>query len=471
MFKKYASYFSLSFISEALIGLGSIFLAERIRNVAYYYSIFPIESPGFFFFPAWVVILAAFGVPLLLYLNRAHSFPYRVPVRRMAWPTAKAVGQLAIIIAIISFFVQGRQVSRLSLFAFALVSYPLILLKHSYFEFLLAKSEPHREILLMGKGSAALEFIGSLNREWPCGINIHGLLTDDPFLKPGDKVRGVTVLGGMGEWENILNKNEIIDEVVIFPNGRLGINLNLILSRAQELQVKVRVAVGEPDSNFNPSLQRYGWTNLISFSPNPDNCVSILVKRMVDRVGAAAALLFLSPVFVVIAALIKFGSPGPVIFFQKRAGFRGKPFKMYKFRTMYLGADDQKRLLGAANEMTGPVFKIRNDPRITGIGRILRRFSLDELPQLFNVLKGEMSLVGPRPLPLPEAGQCDRWQKRRFSVKPGITCLWQVNGRNLIDFPEWMKLDLEYVNNWSLSLDFKILIKTFTAILNGRGAY
>nr|HPJ71848.1 sugar transferase [bacterium] len=199
--------------------------------------------------------------------------------------------------------------------------------------------------------------------------------------------------------------------------------------------------------------------------------VSMLLKRAIDRVGALVMITLLSPLFLAIGFLIKISSPGPVFFSQKRSGLRGRAFKMYKFRTMQVGAENEKARLLNANEMNGPVFKIREDPRITRIGKWLRRFSLDELPQIFNVLKGDMSLVGPRPLPVEEARKCDRWEKRRFSIKPGITCLWQISGRNMLDFPEWMKLDLTYVNNWSLALDFKILARTFGAVISGRGAY
>jgi lipopolysaccharide/colanic/teichoic acid biosynthesis glycosyltransferase len=167
--------------------------------------------------------------------------------------------------------------------------------------------------------------------------------------------------------------------------------------------------------------------------------------------------------------LIKLESKGPVLFKQVRAGENGKNFHLYKFRTMCIDAEDKKAALSTRNEMSGPVFKIREDPRVTTIGRLLRKFSIDELPQFVNVLKGEMSLVGPRP-PLPsEVSGYQPWQHRKLSVKPGVTCLWQINGRNQVDFDEWMRLDLEYIDNWSLALDTKILLKTLPAVLKGTG--
>ena len=195
-------------------------------------------------------------------------------------------------------------------------------------------------------------------------------------------------------------------------------------------------------------------------------------KLVVDFVGALVLLLLLAVPLAVVALLIKLTSPGPVMFRQLRSGLNGAPFTIYKFRTMVTNAEQLKHELEAMNEMSGPVFKVSKDPRITPIGRILRRFSMDELPQLLNVLRGEMSLVGPRPLPVDEVKRFnDIAHRRRLSVKPGITCLWQISGRNQIsEFRDWVRLDLEYIDNWSLWLDFKILLRTIPAVLAGTGA-
>ncbi len=466
MLKKYTSYYLLSFFFEALLGAGALLLAEFLGDISYlrFRGAVLVSAPG------WLYLAAALGLPLFLYLARAHSFPFRAPLSRLSWPTAKAVLALVVVVVGLSFALKSYP-SRLVILFFGLIAYGLALGKQAFLELLLARSLPHRQILLVGNSESARHFIGTLQREWPSGIGIFGLLTDEPGLPDGAAVAGVKVIGRVEAWEKILLNNQAIDEVVIFPNGKMGVSLNRLLRLGQELQVGVRVAVVEPEAKFNPSFERFGWTNLISFRPNPDNFVSMFFKRALDRAGAGVLLLVLSPLLLVLAFLIKIGSSGPVFFPQERMGLRGRPFRMFKFRTMEAGAERRKGEFLAANEMNGPVFKIKNDPRITGIGRWLRRFSLDELPQLINVFRGEMSLVGPRPLPLAEAQRCDRWEKRRFSVKPGITCLWQVNGRNTIDFPEWMKLDLEYVNNWSLLLDFRIMARTFGAVLSGRGAY
>jgi len=213
---------------------------------------------------------------------------------------------------------------------------------------------------------------------------------------------------------------------------------------------------------------------LLVFRTTPETSWQMLAKLLLDFFGASVMLLvlFVIPVIPVIALLIKLTSPGPVFFRQQRSGLNGAPFTIFKFRTMATNAEQFKHELEAMNEMTGPVFKVTNDPRITPIGKWLRKYSLDELPQLFNVLRGEMSLVGPRPLPVDEVKRFnDLAHRRRLSVKPGLTCLWQVQGRNKIsDFKEWVRLDLEYIDNWSIWLDLAILIRTIPAVFSGAGA-
>ncbi len=197
-----------------------------------------------------------------------------------------------------------------------------------------------------------------------------------------------------------------------------------------------------------------------------------IAKRVLDVTFSSIGLLLLSPLLIIVAILIKIDSPnGPIIFNQMRVGLNGKVFRMYKFRSMIPSAEKLQILLRDRNQMSGPVFKIKDDPRVTRIGRFIRKTSIDELPQLFNVLKGDMSLVGPRPLPVNEAAQIDEGVScRRQSVKPGITCLWQISGRNGIDFEEWMEMDMKYISNWSLWLDLKIIFLTVPAVLSAKGA-
>jgi len=201
------------------------------------------------------------------------------------------------------------------------------------------------------------------------------------------------------------------------------------------------------------------------------DCYRRLIKRPFDALACLLGLVMLSPLFAILAILIKLDSPGPVFFRQVRVGKDGREFWFYKFRSMVPDAESLKNKLLHLNELEGPVFKISDDPRVTGVGAFLRRTSLDELPQLINVLRGEMSLVGPRP-PLPcEVEKYEGWQRRKLEVLPGITCLWQISGRNHIGFTEWMRLDIEYIRRQSLAMDMKILARTLPAVLSRKGAY
>ena len=228
---------------------------------------------------------------------------------------------------------------------------------------------------------------------------------------------------------------------------------------------------------FAPQIARASFDEifghpLIVFRSAPESSWQMVAKQLLDFTGALLALLIFAPLMLGIAALIKLTSPGPVMFRQQRSGLNGSPFSIFKFRTMMTNAEQFKHELAAMNEMSGPVFKVTNDPRITPVGRWLRKFSLDELPQLFNVLHGEMSLVGPRPLPVDEVKRFnDLAHRRRLSVKPGLTCLWQISGRNQItDFKDWVRLDLQYIDNWSIWLDIKIILRTIGVVFAGTGS-
>jgi lipopolysaccharide/colanic/teichoic acid biosynthesis glycosyltransferase len=197
----------------------------------------------------------------------------------------------------------------------------------------------------------------------------------------------------------------------------------------------------------------------------------LAIKRAIDIIGAAVGLIVLAPILLIVAIAVKITSPGPIIYAQDRCGHNKRPLRMYKFRSMLVGADQLQSTLEELNEASGPVFKIRHDPRITPVGRLLRKSSLDELPQLWNVLRGDMSLVGPRPLPWRDVRRIVRpSDMRRFSMRPGLTCLWQVQGRSNLDFQRWVELDLEYIDTWSLTLDLRILLKTIPAVVSGNGA-
>ncbi len=238
---------------------------------------------------------------------------------------------------------------------------------------------------------------------------------------------------------------------------------------------KMGVTVSLIPDIYRPSIARavpasLNGTPTVAYRAVPENRMALAAKNLMDKIGAVVGLMIAAPIMIAAAIAIKVESRGPVFFKQRRSGINGRPFPLFKFRTMCDGAEHKRDQLSDLNEMSGPVFKIRNDPRVTRVGRFLRKYSIDEIPQFFNVLRGEMSLVGPRP-PLPsEVAKFEPWQRRKLSVRPGLTCIWQVNGRNQIDFEDWMKLDLEYIDNWSLWLDTKILARTFPTVIKGNGA-
>jgi len=219
-----------------------------------------------------------------------------------------------------------------------------------------------------------------------------------------------------------------------------------------------------------PDVETVGNSDYVVYQPRKLAAGTLAAKAVVDRVLALLLIVLLSPLMLLVALAVRIGIGSPVLYVQRRGGLYGHPFRMLKFRTMRNGADKERDSLNGLNEMDGPVFKMRNDPRVTPLGRILRRSSLDELPQLFNVLAGQMSIVGPRPLPLEETSALSGRHRRRLSIRPGLTCLWQVSGRNDLTFTEWMALDLEYVDRWTLWLDLAILLRTIPAIVSRRGA-
>jgi exopolysaccharide biosynthesis polyprenyl glycosylphosphotransferase len=268
-------------------------------------------------------------------------------------------------------------------------------------------------------------------------------------------------------------RENVVDEVVVCLPVRSLYSQILTISRICEEQgIIFRHFSGLYDSKRAYSrTDQFEGESLVTLYTGSMVGWQVAIKRILDILLSAVLLILLLPLFLVTVLLIKRSSPGPVFFVQERVGLNKRRFRLYKFRTMIADAEKKIAELEGLNELSGPVFKIKNDPRITPIGRFLRRTSIDELPQLYNVLIGDMSLVGPRALPVRDYNGFDQdWHRRRFSVRPGITCLWQVNGRNNIAFEQWMELDLEYIDQWSLWLDVKILVKTIPAVISGHGA-
>jgi exopolysaccharide biosynthesis polyprenyl glycosylphosphotransferase len=326
--------------------------------------------------------------------------------------------------------------------------------------------------MVVGLGDAAQRLGRQLEEAGAShGIRLRGFFADSPDapstpieLVRNYPVHAISALPG-------LLRSHVIDEIIFATDSRRLAELEDVMLLCEEEGVRTRIAVGFlPHVNSRVYLDRLGNSPLLTFSSTPHDEIRLLVKRVTDIVLAAAALLLVFPIMLLIALLIRLTSPGPAIFRQERCGLNGRRFVFYKFRSMCLDAEALRESVEHMSQRE-LAMKIPNDPRLTGVGRWLRKFSADELPQLWNVLKGDMSLVGPRPAIPSEVEQYKRWQRRRLRMRPGLTCLWAISGRDEVDFETWMKLDMEYIDNWSLGLDWKIILRTIPSVLSGRGAH
>jgi exopolysaccharide biosynthesis polyprenyl glycosylphosphotransferase len=319
----------------------------------------------------------------------------------------------------------------------------------------------HREfgspyhIVLVGSRAKTAKLETQLSEGSPFRIQISAILTEEECAREIPK----------------LLARQVVDEVIFSVESGTLSELEAVFLRCDEEGVRTRVAIDFfPHVNSDITLDRVGEAPLLTFSAAPVDEFSLLVKRLIDIVASVSAMVLFAPVFFFIAVLIKLTSPGPVIYRQSRCGLNGRRFTMYKFRSMVHNAEDLRAELEHLNERQ-IAFKLARDPRVTSVGRFIRKYSIDEWPQFWNVFRGDMSLVGPRP-PVPsEVERYERWQKRRLRMRPGLTCLWAVMGRDHLDFNAWMRTDISYIDNWSLKLDWSILLKTIPHVLAGKGAH
>lgn len=405
---------------------------------------------------------------------KRENLALRISIKSLIWQSAiEIVFALTVAYAVIFLF-KLEFVSRIVMTSFPILFFLAIVgirrfLGWWYFQSGRSNSDSSVNVLIIGSGRRARYLACRLSKWSDWGVNVVGFL--DPVGVSAGRRKGDEILGHVDQITEILRKNVVEDVIVAVPRSLLG-DLQSITTACQEEGVRLCFMADFYDFEAaSVQMALVDGIPLITFEPVMRVESKQIVKRMLDLFLILLATPVLLPVCLIIALLVKLDSPGPVLFTQNRVGLFKRSFKMYKFRSMVQDAEQRIGEVEHLNEAAGPNFKIANDPRITRVGRWLRRASMDELPQLINVLRGEMSLVGPRPMSHRDVLLFDKGiQRKRFSVRPGVTGLWQVSGRSALTFDKWLSLDLEYIDRWSLSLDLKILMKTIPAVLSGNGA-
>ncbi|MFA5142992.1 MAG: sugar transferase [Candidatus Omnitrophota bacterium] len=460
------SFFLTFFLRRHLHAFYSLDLIPSVRVLA------EMAAPIRDYFIVLVLIVPAWAFSL--YFNGMYNSLRTKGLLEVVWIIIKSAFFTTLAFGTCVFFFKLEYVSRVFFIMLITVGMSFIFVEKaaifSVMHFMRKRGYNFRKILIVGTGRRAVRFIRKLEEHPEWGLRIVGIV-DYEQVNVGKIISGVEVLASLDKIPQIIERRAIDEIIFLIPRTQLG-KIEEYLYVCETHGIDATIAVDLFDVKISRLRQTdIGGIPLITFATTPASEQQLFLKRALDVIVSGLAIALLSPLMLGIAILIRATSKGPVLYIQKRSGLNGRKFVLYKFRSMYKGAHGKLSELTGKNEMSGPVFKIRNDPRVTPAGRFLRKFSLDELPQLFNVFMGAMSLVGPRP-PLPkEVKQYEPWQRRRLSMRPGITCFWQIGGRNKIDFDEWMKLDLEYIDNWSLWLDIKILFKTIPAVLTGKGAY
>ncbi len=454
----------LNIVFQVILTVGSFILAEWITNK--FFKHIPNESIQykviiFLIILLWILILEQFNLGRI---GRLKMYS----ILLIEYITTIIIGNVLLFASMV--ILDLDLISRLVLGIFAVInlivlfSYTVIL--GVFMKFIRRKGLNTRLILIIADEDSYY-FIDRLIETKDWGYRIWAIMSDDAYIKAKYN-KNYTILPYEHDLSDIID-TKAIDEVIYCKSIFDQNEIQRFIYSCAEVGVVFRMQSQLLNCvKMQSTLSFLNQMPFLTFRNTPDNYLALKVKSMIDFIISLFALIVLSPVMLAIAFLIKLDG-GPVFFLQKRMGLHGRRFVCYKFRTMVVNAERLQTNLMDKNEQDGPVFKIKNDPRVTKIGQFLRKTSLDELPQFFNVLKGDMAIVGPRP-PIPaEVKKYKRWQTRRLSMKPGITCIWQVSGRNNIPFDQWMKLDMQYIDTWSLKLDLIILLKTIKVVFSGDG--
>jgi len=452
---------------DALLIAGGLLLAHWLRvnvlgDLPLVQRLFAEEIPPLTAF-IWMIGVLAPLAPIFLELQGFYKRPLEKTVARSLGQMAGAGLWLALVVAALVIFARLQVPSRSVFLLFMAIAPPLLLLRQSIWQQMtiraLRRGSGGEEVILAGEPGPMEKFVSTLSPVEKLELRIVKRLNLEK-APPAALTEAI-------------HKHSVGRVVLAFEK----LDLNTVQHAIELCELEgVEAWLGADfvkTSIARPSFEEIGDRAFLTFRVTPELTYALLAKEWMDRIGAAVGILLLSPFFLLAAVGTKLTSRGPIFFRQLRSGKHGRPFVMYKFRSMVADADTQRAALEPLNEMSGPVFKIERDPRVTPFGTWLRKTSIDEFPQLINVLRGEMSLVGPRPLPVYEVEKFESLShRRRLSMKPGITCLWQIEGRSRVtSFDEWVQLDLRYIDEWSLGLDLLILVKTVPAVLFRRGAH
>lgn len=439
----------------------ALWLSHKLREIAHLLLPERFEPILPFEFYVWLYLLIIPAAPLILDFQGFYTRPLLASRRTTYWALLKACS-LVTVGVILYMFLEREQLARGVVVLFGGISFLVMLVKE---ELLLrwmrsgaGQSQTKKRVILVGTTEDTARLKAEIIERSQDGVAVAAEL--DLNKSPVE------------ELAELLHEHSANGVILTAKHTFFGqIEKAIQVCELEGVEVWLMADFFKTQISQTTLDDFYGRPTLV-FRSAPEASWQGMGKVVMDAVGAAVFLLLTAPFMIIFAITIKITSPGPVFFRQQRSGLNGRPFTMLKFRSMVTNAEQRKHELAALNEMSGPVFKVTNDPRVTKFGRFMRKFSIDEWPQMINVLRGEMSMVGPRPLPVDEVQRFDDLaHRRRLSVKPGLTCLWQVSGRNNVkDFRDWVRLDLEYIDNWSLWLDCKILIRTIPVVLLGTGA-
>lgn len=461
---------------EPILERISVLFQVFVTIASYYFAIWislffeiPLpENPGEYhavalvIAPVWFVLLELFDLGALTRIQR-----YRNLAMKYFWVATIGI----VLVFALTYILHFDTISRKILISFTLINFLALFWQKVLGRTIMKKFRKqgyNTRMTIIIADKSSISFIERLIYADYWGYKIGGIITNSQVIKQkfNDKY---SIVSENGDFTKVIDER-VIDEVFFCKSNFNAKELNYYISKCREVGVIFHVHSDIFSfKGLNPKLTFLNHQFFLSFQNTPENFLALMVKRGLDYLIAITALFITSPIMAVISLIIKFNDPGPVFFKQIRVGKNGRHFTCLKFRTMVVNAEELREGLNSRNEMDGPIFKIKNDPRITNVGKFLRKTSLDEFPQFLNVLMGDMSVVGPRP-PIPsEVKQYKRELNRRLSINPGITCIWQTSGRNNIPFDKWMEMDMQYIDNWSLKLDFIIILKTFKVLFEGNG--